>query len=257
MLTIYLIVIGLGFVTFLLSTYFENKNTNLSEGLNSASNPLVNSAALKLDPASKNENSLFAPKVNSIISILSARKNRSKGPKVPLAPNVTPQEELKDIKQALVDKLDQKCIKLERILEEKNKILEQMQKDLELERSHRSEFESLRTILQQQIDDLKAQNRTLKDEFDRILQENLRLQARLVSAPNHEILNGNPAHNQELNNSERHREPASSPLINVGPDEIIPANKKDMTTGKITLVPTEPESSDSVSLKNMLNEEKG
>lgn len=92
-----------------------------------------------------------------------------------------PEKELKDIKEALVEKLDQKCVKLEQILDEKNRILDRLQKDLESERSHRNEFEGLKAVLQQQIEELKAQNKQLREEIERILQENIRLQSGLAS----------------------------------------------------------------------------
>jgi hypothetical protein len=87
-------------------------------------------------------------------------------------------EELKDIKDALVQKLDQKCVKLEQILEEKNRILARFEEDLKHEQTQRQEFDGVRAILQQQIEELKLQNKQLKEEMARILEENLALQSK-------------------------------------------------------------------------------
>lgn len=65
----------------------------------------------------------------------------------------------------LLDKLDEKCLKLEQLLSEKNQSLLRLEEELRQERSCRSEFESLRNILDMQIHDLKAQNRKLKDDL--------------------------------------------------------------------------------------------
>ena len=85
-----------------------------------------------------------------------------------------------DTKEAFVDKLDQKCLKLEQILDEKNRILAELEAELQNERSHRGEFESLKDILQNQIEDLKDQNRKLKDDLARILQDNLEAQGKIA-----------------------------------------------------------------------------
>jgi hypothetical protein len=88
------------------------------------------------------------------------------------------QHQLKDIK----DKLDQKCTKLEQILEEKNQILTRMEVDLKNEQVQRQEFDGVRAILQQQIEDLKLQNKQLKEEIARVLGENLALQTKAYGA---------------------------------------------------------------------------
>jgi septal ring factor EnvC (AmiA/AmiB activator) len=65
----------------------------------------------------------------------------------------------------LLDKLDEKCLKLEQLLSEKNQALLKLEEELRQERSCSSEFESLRNILEMQIHDLKTQNRKLKDDL--------------------------------------------------------------------------------------------
>lgn len=81
-----------------------------------------------------------------------------------------------DIKEALVQKLDQKCLKLEELLAEKNRTLARLEEDLKNEQKNRKEFETLKGILEGQINEMKVQNRTLREELARALQENLALQ---------------------------------------------------------------------------------
>ncbi len=52
--------------------------------------------------------------------------------------------------------------KLERLLLEKNKLIERLQRELEAERLHRLEFEKVREMLNDEILRLKEQNRGLK-----------------------------------------------------------------------------------------------
>ena len=168
-----------------------------------------------------------------------------------------PQEELQDIKQALVDKLDQKCIKLEQILEEKNRILAQLQKDLESERAHRGEFESLRAILQQQIDDFKAQNRNLKEELERSLQENLRLQTGMMMPSGGEARSERPADTAIAAQEPRKSQPRGPDYVRAEPDdEIIPANPKPPSAQETPRESPDQEGpEDSLTLKDIFGEE--
>ncbi len=68
--------------------------------------------------------------------------------------------------------LGERCQKLEQLLDEKNRILSQVERELSDERAHRSEFESLKDILQRQIEDLKAQNKKIKEDSSKALQGN-------------------------------------------------------------------------------------
>lgn len=76
--------------------------------------------------------------------------------------------------EIIVDKLDQKCLKLEQLLEEKNHALARIENDLKSERAHRAEFEEFKEILQRQIEDLKAQNRRLRDDLERTLRDGVK-----------------------------------------------------------------------------------
>ena len=58
--------------------------------------------------------------------------------------------------------LEENTTKLEAMLSEKNRTIEKLQKQLVTEESHRAEFEKVKTILDEEIQNLKAQNKTLK-----------------------------------------------------------------------------------------------
>ncbi len=73
--------------------------------------------------------------------------------------------------------LGERCNKLEQMLEEKNRLLKQAEQELLNERAHRGEFESFKEILQRQIEDLKAQNRRIKEDLSKALQNNIEQQA--------------------------------------------------------------------------------
>ncbi|MBF0122785.1 MAG: hypothetical protein HQL21_05185 [Candidatus Omnitrophica bacterium] len=77
------------------------------------------------------------------------------------------------VKEDMVDKLTQKCLKLEQLLDEKNHTLARLEGEVQSEQSHRREFESLKDILLRQIEDVKAQNRKLKDDLAKVLQARL------------------------------------------------------------------------------------
>ena len=52
--------------------------------------------------------------------------------------------------------------KFERLLSEKNQLIDRLQKQVEAERSHRLEFEKVKELLDEEILRLKEQNRGLK-----------------------------------------------------------------------------------------------
>ena len=52
--------------------------------------------------------------------------------------------------------------KFERLLSEKNQLINRLQKQVEAERSHRLEFEKVKGLLDEEISRLKEQNRGLK-----------------------------------------------------------------------------------------------
>lgn len=74
--------------------------------------------------------------------------------------------------------LGERYKKLEQMLDEKSHLVVQLQQDLDNERSHRGEFDSLKDILQRQIEDLKAQNKRVKEDLARALQDNIEQQSR-------------------------------------------------------------------------------
>ncbi len=52
--------------------------------------------------------------------------------------------------------------KFERLLSEKNQLIDRLEKQVEAERSHRLEFEKVKELLSEEISKLKEQNRGLK-----------------------------------------------------------------------------------------------
>ena len=79
--------------------------------------------------------------------------------------------------------LGERTAKLEQQLEEKTRYAAQLEQDLSAERTHRGEFDSLKEILQRQIEDLKVQNKALKEDHAKLLQENSNVQMKTVTAP--------------------------------------------------------------------------
>lgn len=75
-------------------------------------------------------------------------------------------------------KAEQKSAKLEEMLEEKNRILARLEEDLKNEQGHRYEFDGIKEILQQEIEDLKSQNKKLKEELAQVFEENLALKSK-------------------------------------------------------------------------------
>lgn len=242
MLTAYLVVIGIGFAAFLLASFLDylgqrraKDTTNLRDhAFNDAT-----AAVAKEEPASGIRQDVIA-------SLAETNTDRLSNPT-----DTSPREELQDIKQALVDKLDHKCVKLEQILEEKNKILAQLQKDLEDERAHRGEFDSLQSVLQNQITELKTQNRSLRTELERSLEENLHLQTGITMTATGEQAsspNSNPPDSSDNIDTRLHT--AASGVT----DDIIPSHLDYAQQKQLIARPTEQESPDgSTHLKDIFS----
>ncbi|MBF0388441.1 MAG: hypothetical protein HQL20_11450 [Candidatus Omnitrophica bacterium] len=77
--------------------------------------------------------------------------------------------------------LGERFNKLEQMLEEKNRLLSVAAQDLLNERAQRGEFDKLKEILQQQIEDLKAQNKRVKEDLTKALNDNSELRSRMAS----------------------------------------------------------------------------
>ena len=60
--------------------------------------------------------------------------------------------------------LEENVTRLETILYEKNRTIEKLQKELLAERSHRQEFEKVKAIMDQEIQNLKLKNKQLKTQ---------------------------------------------------------------------------------------------
>ena len=58
--------------------------------------------------------------------------------------------------------LSEKLVVIESLLVEKNKMIERLQKQLYAERSHRSEFETIKSVMDEEIVRLKGQVKNLK-----------------------------------------------------------------------------------------------
>lgn len=56
----------------------------------------------------------------------------------------------------------ERVAKLEAILSEKNTVIEKLQKQLAAEKSHRSEFEKIQAVLNEEIQSLRSQSKELK-----------------------------------------------------------------------------------------------
>jgi hypothetical protein len=88
---------------------------------------------------------------------------------------------VKEVSPVLDMKL--KYEKLEQMLGEKNKEIEGLKKDLEIECSTRGEFEILRKTFLEQIEELKMQNRKSKADLQSVIQENAELKSALSKRP--------------------------------------------------------------------------
>jgi septal ring factor EnvC (AmiA/AmiB activator) len=71
---------------------------------------------------------------------------------------------------------------LEKLLQEKNALIERLQKDLSAELAHRCEFEKVFELLQSQIQDLRIQNKKVRQEMDDLVARHARASAEPVSA---------------------------------------------------------------------------
>ncbi|MBF0489919.1 MAG: hypothetical protein HQL15_04800 [Candidatus Omnitrophica bacterium] len=60
---------------------------------------------------------------------------------------------------------EDKVARLETILVEKNRSIEKLQKQLMAEKAHRQEFENLRMLLDEEIQNLRNQNKELKNKI--------------------------------------------------------------------------------------------
>jgi hypothetical protein len=99
----------------------------------------------------------------------------------PAASGSAGRNELSVSQEVPAQKLDQKSVKLEQILEEKNRILATLEEDLKHEQNLRQEIDSVKAVLLQQIEEFKLQNKQLKEEMSKILAENLALQSKVGS----------------------------------------------------------------------------
>ena len=63
-----------------------------------------------------------------------------------------------DLSDSVTDQLN----RMEKLLVEKNKLIDKLQKSLESERAHRSQFMKIKAMMDEEIERLKTQNKTLK-----------------------------------------------------------------------------------------------
>ena len=71
----------------------------------------------------------------------------------------------------------------EKLLQEKNALIERLQKELSAELSHRAEFEKVLELLQSQIQDLRIQNKKVRQEMDDLAARHARASVEKVSVP--------------------------------------------------------------------------
>ena len=83
--------------------------------------------------------------------------------------------------KAVREVFDQKILKLEQMLDEKNRLIDGFQKSAYSEQEQQTQMENLKQILQAQIDELKQQNKGLKEELARVLDENMDLQTKVFA----------------------------------------------------------------------------
>jgi prefoldin subunit 5 len=120
----------------------------------------------------------FMDAVSRIFPMVSFKKSLS-GPAEPLSMLKTVRAD----SALAAEELNKKCDTLEKLLEEKNRAIDLLQKEQDSLYAAKSEFETLKSILQRQIDDLKASNKVLKEDLDRVRQENSSLRSPEVSSP--------------------------------------------------------------------------
>ena len=83
--------------------------------------------------------------------------------------------------KAVREVFDQKILKLEQMLDEKNRLIDGFQKSAYSEQEQQTQMENLKQILQAQIDELKQQNKELKTELARVVDENMDLQTKVFA----------------------------------------------------------------------------
>jgi len=83
--------------------------------------------------------------------------------------------------KALCQEEQLKSVKLEEMIDEKNKMIEDLQKSSRSGHDHDAQVDGLKQILQAQIEELKQQNRELKAEIARLSQENIDLQTKVYA----------------------------------------------------------------------------
>lgn len=62
--------------------------------------------------------------------------------------------------------LEEQMLKLGTIISEKNRLIEKLRKELAVYHSHREEFEKIKSILEEEIQQLKIQNKELKNKIE-------------------------------------------------------------------------------------------
>jgi seryl-tRNA synthetase len=85
--------------------------------------------------------------------------------------------DLRSMHEASVKKIE----KLEKLIEEKNALIEQLQANHPSKDEHQAQIDTIKQIFQDQIDILKKEHRSTKDELSRIVEENVSLQARIFA----------------------------------------------------------------------------
>ncbi len=80
--------------------------------------------------------------------------------------------------KAICEVAEVKIIKLEQMLDEKNRMITDLQNGLRSGHDHELQVEDLKQILQAEIEELKSQNKQLKAEIVRLSDENLDLQTK-------------------------------------------------------------------------------
>jgi hypothetical protein len=76
---------------------------------------------------------------------------------------------------------EQKIVKLEQMIDEKNGMIEDLKKGFQSGDDHQAQVDSLKQILQAQIEELKQQNKQLKSEVARLSEENIDLQTKVYA----------------------------------------------------------------------------
>jgi predicted RNase H-like nuclease (RuvC/YqgF family) len=163
------------------------------------------------------------PRVDPLLHDLSTFKDPAPEKSVELPPQrpeengVAVQDELPGLKDALVQKLEQKCSKLEQILEEKNRIVAKLEESFRHEQNNRQETDGVKQIFQQEIEQLKGQNKQIKNEMAKILEENLALQSKVTTLE--KVLGGQKnAPFVEQGGPATELRPGSSLPLSAGPD---------------------------------------